>query len=117
MKLLLSALFAAMITLPGVAATWESPVPPPNETESSSPKVLGAARTRGARSAARDIKQRVFRILDYGGPLPPHMGRRSDLTTGYPLESIAGCVVTERFIAEVDAYNTEMRNWHAKHKL
>ena len=102
--------------MPVLAAVLESPIPPPRDGESSSSAAVAAAKERGAQSAARDIKSSILRILDYGAPLPPNTGRRVDRDTGYPLESIAGCVVTERFVAEVDAYNNAMRKWHAKHK-
>lgn len=116
MKMLLSALFAASVALSGMAAMDDSPIPPPRASESSSSKALAAAKERGARAAARDIKRGVMRILDYGAPLPPNTGRRTDHVTGYPLQSIAGCVVTERFRTEVEAYNSAMKIWHAQHK-
>jgi hypothetical protein len=115
MRRVLSQLLILAVALSAVAAAADTPVPPPRESESSSPFALVSARMRGARSAERDIRREVLRILDYGEPLPPGTGRRKDGVTGYPLESITGCAVTNRFVAEVDAYNKAMRDWHAKH--
>lgn len=84
--------------------------------ENESPKSLATATARGVDSAQADIKRGVFRILDYGEPLPPGAGRRVDPQTRYPLEPIWGCVVTERFTTEVEGCNNTMRAWHAKHK-
>jgi hypothetical protein len=96
--------------------TGDSPILPPRESESSSPQALAAAKERGTRAAAHDIQRGTVRILDYGMPLPSNSGHRTDRITGYPLESIAGCVVTERFTTEVEAYNDAMRTWQTKHK-
>jgi hypothetical protein len=40
----------------------------------------------------------------------------SDEATGYPAQPVARCLVTQRFLAEVEAYNDTMRKWYAAHK-
>ena len=116
MRAVLVAALVAFTVVASIAATEHSPIPPPRDGESNSPKSLAVARERGIHSAQSDIKREVFRILDFGEPLPPGTGRRADPQTQYPLQSIWGCVVTERFTTEVEAYNETMRAWHAKHK-
>src|SRR3954468_12080284 len=115
--LLLVAIFAAVGASTTIrAAEQQSPITPPSAGESGSRQTLAAARERGARSAHADIKRGAFRILDFGGPLLPGATNRRDSQTGYPLVSIWGCIVTERFTTEVEAYNGTMRAWEAKHR-
>ena len=116
MRALFVATLIAFAVVVSTAATEQSPIPPPRDGESESAQALATAKARGIRSAQADIKRGLFRILDFGEPLPPGTGRRVDPQTRYPLESIWGCVVTERFTAEVEAYNNTMRAWHTKHR-
>ena len=116
MRAVLVAALVAFTVVTSIAATEQSPIPPPRDGESEGAQALAAAKARGIRSAQADIKRGVLRILDFGEPLPPGTGRRIDPQTRYPLESIWGCVVTERFTTEVEAYNSTMRSWHAKHR-
>jgi hypothetical protein len=116
MKAILVLCAYAITVVASLGAPDQSPIPPPRDGESDTPKSLAVAKERGIHSAQSDIKRGVFRILDFGEPLPPGTGRRVDPQTRYPLESIWGCVVTERFTTEVEAYNDTMRAWHAKHK-
>jgi hypothetical protein len=116
MKTFLAATIYAATILGCVAAAAQSPIPPPNNDDSETAPALAAARDRGTRSAHTDIQRGIFRILDYGAPLPPDSGRRVDPQTHYSLESIGGCVVSRRFAVEVEAYNDAMRTWHARHK-
>ena len=116
MRALLVLWLCAASVLATGAASEQSPIPPPRDGESESVRTLAAAKTRGSRSAEADISRGVFRILDFGEPLPPGTGRRVDPQTRFPLQSIWGCVVTERFTTEVEAYNDAMRAWHAKHR-
>ena len=106
----------AVVVLSSLGASEPAPIPPPRDGENQSARALAAAKTRGSRSAEADIRRGVFRILDFGAPLPPDTGRRIDRQTRYPLVSIWGCVVTERFTTEVKAYNETMRAWHARHR-
>src|SRR6266513_2940862 len=105
--ILLASVLAATMAGDAIASD-ESPIPPPREGESESAQAVASARERGVRSAQADIRRGVFRILDYGEPLPPDAGQRIDLETRYRLESVAGCEVTKRFAAEVEAYNDTM---------
>ncbi len=116
MKAFLTATIYAATILSCLAAVGQSPIPPPDNGDRETASALAAARERGARSAQTDIQRGIFRILDYGAPLPPNSGRRVDPQTHYSLESIGGCVVSRRFAVEVEAYNDAMRAWHAKHK-
>src|SRR6202030_2679943 len=112
MRAFLAVVFFGLAIGTSVAASDEPPIPPPRAGESESAHAVRSARERGVRSAQADIKRHVFRILDYGEPLPPDTPQRVDLKTLYRVESIAGCEVTKRFVAEVDAYNDAMRAWH-----
>ena len=116
MRALLVVTLLIAAALANVAAAEQSPIPPPRGGESESRQALAAARERGARSAHADIRRGVFRILDFGGPLPPGTRRRIDPQTRYAMESIWGCELTERFTTEVEAYNSTMKAWHAKHR-
>ena len=99
-----------------LASSEDSPIPEPTVSDPKDAVAITAAAARGSQAATKDIERGVLRILDYGPPLPPGMEHRTDPETGYILQNISGCVVTERFIAEVDAYNRTMRTWHANHR-
>lgn len=93
----------------------ESPITSPPISEDYSPAAIVAATQRGAATAARDIKAGTFRILHFGIPWP--VGKPLiDEFTGYRVQTVAGCVVSKPFVAEVEAYNEVMREWHPKHK-
>ncbi len=116
MRVLLAAALFTFTVLTSVSAADQSPILPPRDGETESPHALAVAKERGVRSARADIERGVFRILDYGEPLPPGTSRRRDPQTRFPLQSIWGCEVTERFTTEVEAYNDTMRTWHTKQK-
>ena len=102
--------------LPGECApTTEAPIASPAISTNHSAKAVAAAKERGAASAAKDIKAGKLRVLYFGKPWS--VGRPLvDDVTGYPVEIVAGCSVTEEFVAEVEAYNNAMREWQSKSK-
>ena len=80
-----------------------------------SKEAVEAARKQGAATAAKDIKAGKLRILYYGKPLRVDLFP-TDEETGYPVQVVAGCIVSGAFIAEADAYNRAMREWASKQK-
>jgi hypothetical protein len=66
-----------------------------------------------ARSAISDAQAGEFRFLYFGKPLSASKSL-VDETTGYRDQIVAGCDVSEPFIAEITAYNQTMRDWHSK---
>ncbi len=58
----------------------------------------------------RDIKAGNFRILEYGEAREI----TKDPQTGFRIQTVAGCKVAKTLLAEADAYNQAMRDWHAK---
>ena len=114
MRALLILLFSVSLACASLGEEAISPVLPPHFGETSTKADLAVAAERGARVAAADIKRGVMRILTYGRL--GQLATGSDETTGYPVQPVAGCLVTERFLAEVEAYNDTMRKWHAAQK-
>jgi len=90
----------------------KSPIRSPEMGPNATPEKVEAAKLQGAETAAQDIKAGVFRILYYGEPYP--LKPLVDEATGYRVQIVAGCVVSSQFVAEADAYNQAMRDWHAK---
>lgn len=112
-----SLIFAALLAFGGlpIFAEDESPIVSPRISSDNSPATLAAAKERGAAAAARDIKAGTLRILYWG--IPWSVGKPLvDEATGYRVQVIAGCVVGEAFTTEVQAYNSAMRDWHARPK-
>jgi hypothetical protein len=108
---LIGFLFAFAVSC--LLAADDSPISSPTIATDTSPAAIAAAETRGAATAAQDIKAGNFRILYFG--LPWSSGKRLvDEKTGYRVQVVGGCVVTEPFVAEVQAYNEAMRKWHAR---
>ena len=115
---------AAVVSRPVVTAV-QSPVSGAEKPTNDSPiaetpmddilKAVKAAKDRGAETAAGDIKGGKLRILYFG---KPWSGGKPlvDESTGYRVQIVGGCVVSDSFVAEVDAYNRAMRDWHAKYK-
>lgn len=62
----------------------------------------------GRRLADDDLADGTARILYYGEPWSAGKPLVDD-QTGYPVEIVAGCIVTRDFIQLVDAYNTKVR--------
>jgi hypothetical protein len=107
------------LTLMSAVAAWPilaeetSPIISPEISTNNKPEAIAAAKKLGKQSAQRDIKAGAFRILYYGKPWST--GKPLvDETTGYRVQIIAGCSVSEPFIAETAAYNQTMRDWHSK---
>ncbi len=109
MKLLI---FALALTFADVSvfAAEESPI---TSSADNSPAAAVAAKERGAATAAKDIKAGTFRILYFGKPWSVGKPLVDD-RTGYRVQILGGCDVTAPFISEVDAYNSAMREFHAK---
>ena len=113
-SVLVIALIAVAVAWPVLAAE-RSPIESPEMGTNNSPQEVVVARERGARSAAKDIQAGELRILYFGMPWSSDKPL-VDEATGYRVQIVAGCVVTAGFVAEVDAYNQAMRDWHAKTK-
>ena len=73
---------------------------------------LAAARVRGAENAARDIHAGTLRILSLDKSLPSSK-QLIDEVTGYRVELVGDLNPSVAFVAEVEAYNQVMRDWHA----
>ncbi len=96
-----------------LGAAEDSPISSNAISSDNSAAAIAAAKARGATTAARDIAAGTLRILYYGKPWSGGKPLVDD-ATGYRVQLLAGCVVTEPFVAEVEAYNSAMREWHAK---
>ena len=94
-------------------AADESPISSTAISTDNSPAAVATAKERGAATATKDIKAGTYRILYFGKPWS--VGKPFvDDATGYRVQILAGCVVTTPFSAEVEAYNSAMRDFHAK---
>lgn len=114
MIVLLATLIIASVAWPALAGE-KSPIISPEMGTNSSPKDIDAAKLQGAATATKDIKSGALRILYFGKPWST--GRPLvDEATGYRVQIVAGCKVTSQFVAEVEAYNKTMRDWHARTK-
>ena len=81
----------------------------------NSEKAIAATAAKGAEAAAKDIAAGVFRIFYFG--IPWSSGKPLvDDQTGFRVQIVAGCDVSQPFVAEVDAYNRVMRDWHTRNK-
>ena|GEM_PF-5619795 len=98
-----------------VAVAEESPISSTDVSADNSPEAVTRAKERGAASAAKDILAGILRILYFGRPWSVGKPLVDD-ATGYRIQILGGCVVTGRFVAEVEAYNGAMRQWHAKNR-
>jgi hypothetical protein len=77
----------------------------------ASPNAIFAATLLGKQLAKDNMKAGRFRILEYGG-VPGLV--TIDPTTGYSVQSIAGCHFTASEKAMADSYNEVMRNTDVK---
>ncbi|MBI5819874.1 MAG: hypothetical protein HZA88_12895 [Verrucomicrobia bacterium] len=98
-----------------LVACEKHPISNPQNSPDNSPKSIAAAKERGAAHAIRDIKAGKPRILYFGKPWSVGKPLVDD-PTGYPVEIVGDCSVTKAFVAEVEAYNSVMRDWYAKAK-
>ena len=96
-----------------VFAADESPISSTAISTDNSSAAVAAAKQRGAATAAKDIKAGTLRILYFGKPWSVGKPLVDD-ATGYRIQILAGCDVTEPFAAEVQAYNNTMRAFHTK---
>ena len=111
---MLATLIIAVVARPALAGE-KSPIISPEMGTNSSPKDIEAAKLQGAATATKDIKAGELRILYFGEPWS-NGKPLVDKATGYRVQIVAGCLVTSQFVAEVDAYNKTMRDWHTKTK-
>jgi hypothetical protein len=109
--LLLLVVTATIATHP-LRAAEDSPISSHAIAADNSAAAIAAAKERGAASASKDIEAGTLRILYYGKPWSVGKPLIDD-QTGYRIQLLAGCVVTEPFVAELEAYNSAMRQWHA----
>jgi hypothetical protein len=112
--LLLSLFLAGLVTGSAFAAD-ESPISSTSISNDNSSAAVAAAKERGAATAAKDIKAGTLRILYFGKPWSAGKPLVDD-GTGYRVQVLAGCVVTEPFVAEVEAYNSAVRAFHTKNR-
>jgi hypothetical protein len=110
--LLLSIIGAGLISHFTYAAD-ESPISSKGISTDNSPAAVAAAKERGAATATKDIKAGTLRILYFGKPWSVGKPLVDD-ATGYRVQILDGCVVTSPFVAEVEAYNSAVRAFHAK---
>ena len=96
-----------------VFAADESPISSSAISTDNSPAAVAAAKERGTATAAKDIKAGTLRILYFGKPWSVGKPLVDD-ATGYRVQILDGCVVTSPFVAEVEAYNSAVRAFHAK---
>ena len=91
----------------------ESPIKSKEISADSSAHAVSTAEKQGTATATSDIHSGNFRILYYGKPWSE--GKPLvDEATGYRVQIVGGDDVTRPFVAEVNAYNRTMREWHAK---
>ena len=112
MKASILALVIGFATV-SVFAADESPITSQEISEDNSPAAVATAKERGAATAAKDIKTGTFRTLYFGKPWSVGKPLVDD-ATGYRVQPVAGCDVDKPFAAEVHAYNSAMRDFHAK---
>lgn len=90
-----------------------SPVSEASAGTDASPVAIAAAAKRGETSATADLKVGQMRIFHYGKPWSQGKPLLDD-ASGYRVEVLGGCAVTAQFVAEVDAYNRTVREWHSR---
>jgi hypothetical protein len=106
-------LFLAVLVTGSTFAADKSPISSIGISADNSSSAVAAAKERGAATASKDIKRGTLRILYYGKPWS--IGKPLvDDATGYRIQVIAGCDITEPFVAEVEAYNNAVRAFHTK---
>ena len=104
---------AATIVSTMIAVAEDSPITSSQISGDISPTAIATAKKQGAETAAKDIKNGTLRILYFGKPWS--VGKPLvDEVTGYRVLIVGGCDVSSPFVAEVEAYNSTMRQWHAK---
>lgn len=91
----------------------DSPISTNPHFSDKNPNAVSAAKELGSAAAAKDIKKGVFRILYFGQPRSADKPLVDDVT-GYRVQIVAGCTVSSPFVAEVEAYNDAMRDFHDK---
>ena len=122
MRLLVLTAVCALLMIPHVCGRVRAAAPPlqtdPQRVKLSLEKGAEAvkkAKKRGAATAARDIKAGRPVILYYGRPWSQGKPLVDDATK-LRVVVVAGCFVSEVFVAEVEAYNTAIHDWHDRNK-
>lgn len=83
------------------------------DADDSSPESLAAATQRGIVAAEADIKAvGKLSVLEYTSD-PPRL-ITTDEMTGTRVYTFPGCRFSAQMMAEADAYNKTMRDWHGK---
>ncbi len=106
---------AATLVSTMIAVAEDSPITSNETSSDNSPSTIATSKKQGAETAAKDIKNGTLRILYFGKPWS--VGKPLvDEVTGYRVLIVGGCDVSSHFVAEVEGYNSTMRQWHAKEK-
>ncbi len=92
-----------------------SPITSPIGGDDNRPETIAAAQKQGIATATEDIQAGMFRILRYGVLMPTSPDDK-DEETGYRIQWVAGSILGNAFLAETDAYNFAMQQWHWKHR-
>ena len=110
-----ASIFTLVVAFGGfsVFAADESPISSTAISTDNSPAAIAAAKERGAATASKDIKTGTLRIFYFGKPWSVGKPLVDD-ATGYRVQILGGCDVTSPFVAEVEAYNSAIRAFHAK---
>jgi len=104
---------AAILGSSLISGSEDSPIASSQISGDSSPTAVATAKKQGSETARKDIKNGTLRILCFGKPWS--VGKPLvDVVTGYRVLIVGGCDVSAPFVAEVEAYNSTMRQWHAK---
>ncbi len=106
---------AATIGSSVIGLAEDTPITSSQISGDNSPTAVATAQRRGTETATKDIKNGTLRILYFGEPWSVGKPLVDD-ATGYRVQIVGGCDVTAPFVAEVEAYNATMRQWHAKEK-
>ena len=116
-RVFVTALLAAILSAACIAYAGDSDTISVDLVDANSKEAVTAAKAAGIAAAQNDIRSCVFRLRDYGEPIPPEF-YKIDPETGYHIQRIHNCDAspTKAFLAEIEAYNHVMRDWHKKHK-
>lgn len=116
MRFTLTAVALTLLAVSAVGldkANEKSPIVSSPMDVAKNPDAVAVSKKRGAATAAKDIEAGTLRILYYGKPWSAGKPLVDD-ATGFRVQIIGGCASSEPFRAEVEAYNSIMRAFHAK---
>ena len=115
MKRLVFVVLLCFVITQAFLVAQTSRIKAPQHGSDNSPEAVAEAKVRGAETAERDIAANRAVILYFGKPWWRPKDHK-DEATGLPVIVIGGCTVTGAFVAEVEAYNRTIREWHAAQK-